>query len=138
VVAGIALDAALSSFGLDLTATALPSGPSATTPVDVSYVSITLLPTIGYEFETFTTYAGVGPALFVFEIEEDVVGGFDDSDVGVGFDTRVGAQVPILENAFISLEYRMTWFEADFEFTLVDAEADTLGHHGLVGFGFRF
>ncbi len=101
-------------------------------------------------------YAGIGPALFIADIEFDVddapvpglvgIGGlsghYEDDITEIGLDVRAGIRYMFRENMGIFGEYRYTSFSPEFEEdvmgTTVETSFDADTHHVVFGLNYGF
>jgi hypothetical protein len=87
-------------------------------------------------------FLGVGPGIFITEIDAD--SGYRDSELDVGVDLHAGLKFLATREVGLFLEYRFTSFEADFSDTIpavgvpIETEIDLDSHHVGGGIAFHF
>jgi opacity protein-like surface antigen len=87
-------------------------------------------------------FLGVGPGIFITEIDAD--SGYRDDELDVGVDLHAGAKVLVTPQVGLFLQYRFTSFEADYSDTIpavgvpIETEIDLDTHHVAGGVAFHF
>ena len=104
-----------------------------------------------YPGKRLQPYLGIGPGLFVSDIEVDIqLAGenkkFSGTSVDVGLDTRAGLAWRLFRHFAIFSEYRFTYFEGSYDDkvsaagtkTKVNIDTTNYVHHFLLGLSYRF
>jgi opacity protein-like surface antigen len=101
----------------------------------------------------FQYYVGVGPGMFISDIDADFVlvgpppfrpltSSFSDSSVDIGLDARAGLAWYLTKHWSVFAEYRFTYVEPDFKDDLfgfdLETDLDFKTHHALVGVSYHF
>ena len=108
---------------------------------DFRFVPTTALALLRYRlFETeglgIHPYFGAGPSVVWSEYE---AAGSDDDEVDLGLDARAGLRAILLDHFALFAEYRLNYFEADFDFSQPGVgDVDDVFHAALFGVGYRF
>jgi opacity protein-like surface antigen len=131
--------------------------------VDVSYfqldadsIETRVFPVSGlamfrYPGATLQPYIGIGPALFITDVEVDIeLSGqaetFSESRVDIGLDSRAGLAWKVYKHIAVFSEYRFTYYQAEYKESVrsggtkthVEIETDNKVHHILLGVSYRF
>lgn len=80
-------------------------------------------------------YIGVGPSVVWSELDTKAE---DDSQVDIGLDARGGLRAILLDRFALFVEYRLNYFQADFDIPGPVADVDSTYHSALFGLGYRF
>ena len=83
-----------------------PEPTRVTSTVDVGFESVSLMPKAIYDCGWIRPFAAVGPALIFSDVQPDYYGASGESDTSIGFDARVGVEVPVTQNWGVFTEYR--------------------------------
>ncbi len=76
-----------------------------TSVVDFSMQTVSLSPKLLYQFECVRPYVQAGPSIVFTEIQGDYYGSPSESDTSIGFDGRLGAEIPVTDVWGALVEY---------------------------------
>lgn len=111
------------------------------TPRDFTFVPTTALAMLRYRLVDaedfgFHPYVGVGPSVVWSKLE---VGSDDETEVDVGLDARAGLRFVLFDRFALFGEYRMNYFETEFDIGQEpEVHVDHVFHAALGGIGYRF
>jgi len=104
-----------------------------------------------YPGATLQPYIGIGPALYITDLEVDIeLSGaaetFSESRVDIGLDARAGLAWKVFKQFAVFSEYRFTYYQATYKENVrsggtkipVEIETDNKAHHILLGVSYRF
>jgi opacity protein-like surface antigen len=119
--------------------------------IDTKVFPVSGLLLFRYRGKRLQPYLGIGPGLFISDIEVDIqLAGqnekFSSTSLDVGLDTRAGLAWRLFRRFAIFGEYRFTYFEGSYDDkvssggtkTKVNIDTTNYVHHFLLGLSYRF